>query len=93
MGGQNATVITHYPDDIVEHGSVGHTFALSVDADELRAVLWSLGLPYLLAMLFAVWLIHSSTGLASRLDRLPWCAPALRSVSLHACAASATAGT
>ena len=59
----------------VDHGSVGHKFALNVDHNELREVLFSLGLPFLVSMLVAAWLIHSSTGLASRLDRLPWCAP------------------
>ena len=52
---------------------MGHQFAVDLDHDELREVLVSVGLPYLIAMVVAAWLIHSSTGLASRLDRLPWC--------------------
>lgn len=56
----------------VDYDSVGHKFALSIDQDELREVLVQLGLPYLLALLCASWLVYSSSGLASRLDRLPW---------------------
>ncbi len=56
----------------LDHGSVGHKFALSLDAEELREVLMELGLPYLLALLCASWLLYSSSCLASRPGRLPW---------------------
>jgi hypothetical protein len=51
---------------------VGHKFALELDHDELRELLAELGLPYLLLLFCASWLLYSSSGLASRLDRLPW---------------------